>query len=203
MGKRFRVHEADLRPRIAAEAARLICDEQMHSLAAASRKAAARFGVSSKRHLPSLKEIEQAVLDYQRLFGGETHEQMLTDMRRSAAEAMRVLSGYQPRLVGPVLSGSAGRHSRVTLHVFTDTPEDIRFALSDAGIPSRLDGTRLRDFHGRARDYPVYAFLAGSQEIEAVVFPLAQYRHAPPDPVDGRAHSVGGGNSSTPSPEIS
>jgi len=37
--------------------------------------------------------------------------------------------------VGPVLSGSADPTQSVRLHLFTDNPKDVAFALLDQGIP--------------------------------------------------------------------
>ncbi len=186
MNRRVRAQDSGARSRIAAEAARLVVEDQLESLSAAARKAAARLGLDARQQLPSQREVEQAVIEYQRLFGGEAREEALTGLRRNAVEAMRVLGNYRPRLVGPVLSGTAGPDSRITLHVFTDTPEDVGFALEEAGIPARLGSARLHDFQGTGRDYPRYGFIAGRRQIEAIVFPEQQFRHAPPDPVDGR-----------------
>ncbi len=41
---------------------------------------------------------------------------------------------FTPRLVGPVLSGSADHTQGVRLHLFTDNPEDVVFALLDRSI---------------------------------------------------------------------
>ena len=43
--------------------------------------------------------------------------------RSIALSAMEILSPFSPRLVGPVLHGTAAANSAINLHVFSDTPE--------------------------------------------------------------------------------
>ena len=77
----------------------------------AKRKAAERFGVTDGAVLPKNTEIEMALVEYQRLFGRDAHTESLQAQRAAALRAMRQLSGFGPRLVGPVLSGTATEHS--------------------------------------------------------------------------------------------
>jgi len=49
---------------------------------------------------------------------------------------MRLLADFQPRLVGPVLTGTATPHTDISLHLFAETPETVTLRLADRGIPS-------------------------------------------------------------------
>src|SRR5690606_1632864 len=132
---------------------------------------------------PKNTEIEAALADHQRLFKSHTHSSTLSDLRRTALQAMRLLERFTPRLVGAVLSGTASAHSEVNLHVFADSPETVALHLLDRNIPHRMTERRFRYEPDRAVSYPAVRFVAGDREIEAVVFPLDGIRQSPSSPV--------------------
>ncbi len=182
-----RERDRNVRTMVADAAARIVVEEAVESLAAARDKAVRRLGLDGLRDLPTAREIEQALIDYQRLFGGETHLAAIGRLRRHAVEAMRLLAGFAPRLVGPVLSGTAGEHTPVTLHVFADRAEDVGLFLEERGVPAELSERRIRP-GGEAppRSYPCFRFVAGGIGVELVVFPVVGLRQAPPSAIDGR-----------------
>ncbi|MGD8642923.1 MAG: hypothetical protein PVI15_01465 [Chromatiales bacterium] len=181
-----RHNDARLRSLITETAARIILDEGLDDFGAAKRKAAERLGVAAGRNLPRNADIEQAVLERQRLFATERDRSRLVELRRAAVEAMRLLRGFEPRLVGSVLRGTAHTHSDVNLHLFTDAVEEVVFRLIEAGIPHHMAERRMRGWSGAHEARPAIRFVAGDIQIEAVVFPYDGLRQAPPSPVDGR-----------------
>lgn len=152
----------------------------------AKRKAAERLGVTDSASLPRNTEIEAALVEYQRLFAAETHSRTLAEQRRAALEAMRLLQDFEPRLVGPVLAGTATEHTDVDLHVFADHAEAVAFKLMDRGIPHEMLERRVKMYVDRAVNFPAVRFSAGDQVIDATVFPIDGIRQAPFSPVDGR-----------------
>src|SRR5256885_10534745 len=119
--KRHAMHGEHLRRALAQEAARLMAEHGIRDFLVAKRKAAERFGVvDGAALLPKNREIESALAEYQRLFGGASHLQALRAQRHAALSAMRYLREFSPRLVGPVLSGTATLHTEVQLHLFAD-----------------------------------------------------------------------------------
>lgn len=153
---------------------------------AAKRKAADRFGVTDSAVLPKNTEIEAALVEYQRLFGGASHTESLHSQRRAALEAMRRLSLFEPRLVGPVLAGTATEHSGVQLHLFADSPESVALSLTDQGIRHEVTARRVKMNADRVLECPGVRFEIADQAIEATVFPTDGIRQAPVSPVDGR-----------------
>ncbi|HEX2494517.1 MAG TPA: hypothetical protein VHK24_12135 [Steroidobacter sp.] len=152
----------------------------------AKRKAAERLGATDIAVLPKNTEIENALAAHQRLFESHTHSSALNELRRTAIRAMRLLKRFEPRLVGPVLSGTASAHSEVTLHLFAEGAEPVALHLMEQGVPHRITERRLRYEPNRLVAYPVIQFVAGDRAIEAVVFPVDGIRQAPASPVDGR-----------------
>jgi hypothetical protein len=175
-----------LRQAVAEEAARVMREQGVDDFLLAKRKAAERLGVTDASILPRNTEIEAALVAHQRLFAADRHEADLEAMRRSALEAMRLMADFQPRLVGPVLTGTASAHSDINLHLFTESPEAVSIRLEERGVPHEVLERRLRYERDRVVTYPALRFVAGRQTVDAVVFPLDGIRQAPSSPVDGK-----------------
>jgi len=186
MTRRASSRHANLRRALAQEAARLMAQHGIHDFLAAKRKAAERLGVTDSATLPRNVEIEAALIEYQRLFDASGHDESLAAQRRAAASAMRLLHDFKPRLVGPVLSGTATAHAPVQLHLFAERPENVILRLLDRGIAHEAIERRHRVDAGRVRPYPGLRFEFSGQEFEVTVFPLDGIRQAPVSPVDGR-----------------
>ena len=175
-----------LRRALAQEAARIMAEQGIDDYGLAKRKAAQRLGATDIAVLPKNTEIEAALAEHQRLFEADTHSSVLEAARRTALQAMRLLQQFQPRLVGPVLSGTASAHSEVNLHLFADGAEAVALHLMENSIPHEIAQRRLRYEPDRLVAYPVVRFVAGNREIDAVVFPVDGIRQSPASPVDGR-----------------
>ncbi|HEX3836508.1 MAG TPA: hypothetical protein VHW25_06030 [Steroidobacteraceae bacterium] len=186
MAKRLGVRAEHLRHALAQEAARVMAEHGIRDFLVAKRKAAERFGVTDGAVLPKNTEIEIALVEYQRLFGRDTHTESLHAQRRAALQAMRRLSGFAPRLVGSVLSGTATQHSEVQLHLFAERPEAVTIWLIDQGIRYEVTARRVKMNAERVLEYPGVRFAVDDQAIEATVFPTDGIRQAPVSPVDGK-----------------
>ena len=170
---------------IAQECARIMLDEGVRDYAAAKRKATQRLMVDGRANLPSNLEIEAAMLERRRLFADADELAELQELREAALKVMRRLEGFEPRLVGAALKGTAGVGARATLHVFADTPEELLFALMERGLRYR-EAERIQRIAGGQQNLPSVLLQIGAAEVELVVFPLDGLRQAPPSPVDGR-----------------
>lgn len=178
--------DEQLRSLLTQECARIMIEQGVKDFALAKRKAAERFGVPHYSRLPSNSEIEQALCDYQRLFKPSIHSQHLRLLRQQAAQAMRFLQRFRPRLVGSVLAGTASEHSDINLHLFADTPEDVLLFLMEHNIPFENGQRRIRLANGDTQYYPTLAFRAGDYVMDLTVFPSNKEREAPRSPVDGK-----------------
>ena len=175
-----------LRQAVADEAARIMNEQGVDDFLLAKRKAAERLGVTDASILPRNTEIEAAMMAHHRLFAHDRHAADLTELRRAALAAMRLMADFQPRLVGPVLNGSASAHSEINLHLFSETPEAVSLRLDERGVPHEVLERRVRFERDRAVSYPALRFVAGRQTVDAVVFPLDGIRQSPSSPVDGK-----------------
>jgi hypothetical protein len=171
---------------LAQEAARIIVEQGIQDYRAAKIKAAARLGMSARGVLPGNGEIERAVGEHLQLFGWESHSNLLQALRRAALSAMDLLSQFSPRLVGPVLHGTAASNSAVNLHVFSDNFELVALKLEESGVPYRLYERRLKSRRDRAETFAGVRFMRDESAIEATVFPVDGVRQAPISPINGK-----------------
>ena len=174
---------------LAQEAARIIVEQGVRDYRVAKFKAAERLGMSTRGSLPRNAEIELAVGEHLQLFGGGSHANHLDRMRRSALAAMELLDTFTPRLVGPVLNGTADENSAVNLHVFSDSSEAVAIRLDELGISYRSYERRLKSHRGRGATpdtFAGYRFDHGDVVVEATVFPIDGIRQAPISPIDGK-----------------
>ena len=171
---------------VAQEAARIIVNQGVRDYGLAKKKAAERLGFNSRGSLPGNAEIEQAVSEHLQLFAGESHSNLLRSMRLAALSAMDLLNMFSPRLVGPVLNGTADANSAVNLHVFADSPEAVALALDERGIGYRAYERKLKSRRDRAETFAGYEFHHGDASVQATVFPVDGIRQAPMSPVDGK-----------------
>lgn len=175
-----------LRQAVAEEAGRIMHEQGVDDFLLAKRKAAERLGVTDGALLPRNTEIEAARVARQQLFSAERHAADLQSLRQSALEAMQLMAAFEPRLVGPVLTGTASPHSEINLHLFAEPPETVSLHLEERCVPHRLLERRLRFERDRSVAFPALRFVAGQQVVDAVVFPLDGIRQAPSSPVDGK-----------------
>ncbi|MCW8926140.1 MAG: hypothetical protein OQJ84_07785 [Xanthomonadales bacterium] len=193
---RFPVHDPgrldQLRRMIAAEAARIMVTQAQSNYRIAKQKAAQRLGAGANTSLPSNLEVEKALRAYQQFYGGEQHLVHLQKLRRIALQVMQSLEPFQPRLVGPVLDGTADEHSRISLHLFNDPPDAVAIYLMDKGLAFYNEQRKIRWHDGGHRQVPLLVTDREDAEIELVLLNCLDLRQAPPSPVDGRPQKRAG-----------
>ena len=178
--------EEEIRQHIALEAARIMAEEDLSDFQAAKRKAAGRLVLPEEKYLPTNREVESALHQYLQLFHADRVTAALRRLRRIAVEAMRFLSAYDPRLVGPVLSGAVTAGCEVQIHVSADTPEEVALILHEHDIPFEQAERRTRFGGERYETLPAYRFIADEVIVELCVFDRLSIREMPLSPVDGR-----------------
>lgn len=171
---------------IVEEAARIICVERLVDYGAAKRKAAQRLGVPPHTPMPDNAAVQDAVIEYQRLFGGAGYRQQLAQMRAAAVAALRLFAHHSPRLVGATVSGAVTQAHRVQLHLFCDSAEQVDIELLDRSIDFEPGERSYRYPDGRDIPVPLLHLELGGVGVDAAVFPADDLRRAPINPLDGR-----------------
>ncbi|WP_454829099.1 hypothetical protein [Pseudoxanthomonas wuyuanensis] len=172
------------RQRLAHEAARLMAEGGIRDFHQAKLKAASRLGIHDDASLPRNREIEQALREYQRLFFGPAHASGLRARRDAAGRALAFFAPFSPRLVGPVLDGTADANSPVHLHLHSDDPEAVARFLDEHRIPAESRTRRLRMDRERVADLPVWVFSAENLGFDLTVLPQHALRQPPLSALD-------------------
>lgn len=181
-----RAMQGELRERLAQESARLMIEHGIVDFGLAKRKAAERLAVSTLGALPSNSQIEACLAERQRIFEPVGHANRLQRLRQLALELMQQLSGFAPRLTGPVLAGTATETSRIELHVFAASAEAVAFTLEHHGHRLAPCAQRFRYGGGRQIEVPGYRFRAEGASVVTPVFPENGIREAPLSSVNRR-----------------
>ena len=175
-----------VRREVASEAARIMATQGQRNYRLAKQKAAARVGASSRLALPSNREIEQALLEYLELYGGDSRADQLKQLRLTAIKVMRALNAFKPRLVGPVLEGTADQYTRISIHLFNDPPDEVALHLSERGLVFSQEERTIRWHDNSQYRLPLLVTEADGVVVELALFSNMELRQAPPSPVDGR-----------------
>jgi len=174
------------RHRLANEAARLMAESGIRDYHQAKLKAAERLGIHDDASLPRNREIEDALREYQRLFQGDATAAALRVRRDAALRALEFFAPFDPRLVGPVLEGTADPHAPVSLHLHADDADAVARFLDDQGIPAESRSRLVRLDRARQADMPVWLFSADELTFDLTVLPHDVLRQAPLSGIDER-----------------
>ena len=172
------------RHRLAHEAARLMAEGGIRDFHQAKLKAATRLGIHDDASLPRNREIEEALREYQRLFLGDTQAADLRLRREAALRALEFFAGFDARLVGPVLDGTADGNSVVALQLYTDDADAVPRFLEDHRIPADARSRHVRLDRAREGDFPAWIFSAEGLSFDLTVLPADILRQAPLSAID-------------------
>jgi hypothetical protein len=175
-----------MRERLAQEAARLIAEEGIKDFQVAKQKAALRLHAPQTHNLPRNDEIKAALQEYQRLFKADTQPRQLRRLREIGRAAMVYFEAFEPRLVGAVLDGTADEFSEITLHLFTDTVEELTIHLLNQGIPFEQLSLRPTMPNGDTCEVPGYRLVMQEAPVLLLVFERKGLRQAPRCPTTGK-----------------
>jgi hypothetical protein len=156
----------EMRRLIAFEAARLLAGDGGLDYGSAKRKAARQLGAPDSRSLPDNLEVEEALRSYQSLYQGNSQKDQLHSLRQLAMEYMVMLEAFDPHLTGPVLNGTAGQHSKISLQLFWDDEKDVEFFLLNRKIDCSRGATRTGQ-----TSYPSFHIHDPRGSVEITLYP--------------------------------
>ena len=136
----------DPRGEVAREAARLLYTGAAEEYKQAKEQAARNLGVNAK---PSNYEVAMELDLLSDQMEGEERKRVLVTMRNQALALMRLLSEYDPVLMGSVWRGTARRGSDVDINVYSSNPSEVESKLRSAGYS--VEGSKEEVFTQRGR----------------------------------------------------
>ena len=170
---------------IAAEAAKLLAQQQTLDYAWARHKAAQSGGVRGERNLPDFALIEASLTEYLQLFHPGRND--LQQLQTKTLKLMELLSAFQPHLCGPLSRGIAVRFATVSLYLYTDSAKDVLFRLMDLNANSESLDVKLNFQRGAEEKRPAFRINFDGTEYVLMVLQPGDQRHPPTDPVTGKA----------------
>lgn len=164
-------------------AAQIIETEGVKDFLLAKKKAASRLGINNSSHLPANHEIQQALIDYQRLFYGEAEKQILKNNAQKCLNALNLLEKFTPYLTGAY----AGKHPRtesdIQIILYLDQHEQIVSCLSSHKIPWQLKDVNMKLPQRQVEEYPCYQFYADNTLIKIICLPEHEIHTRYIDPI--------------------
>ncbi len=158
---------ADLRQKIAREAAFLLYFEIEKEYKQAKVKAAANLG---SHILPSNLEVALALDLLAEENEGPARIQRLIKMRSEALVIMKALKAFHPLLIGSVWRGTIRRNSDIDIYTYTDQIQEIIDCLQAVGFKiSKTERTTVVK-HGKTEDsFHIYTSTPSKYTVEVTV----------------------------------
>lgn len=175
------LNESDsLRAEIAVLAARMIAEDGADYGSAKRRAAKQLLGNQKIRGdvIPDNQEIEQEVREYNAIFFGDTQPQRLLELRKIAVEVMQELEKFNPYLVGAALNGTAGEHSDIHLHLFTDNSKDVTIFLLNKDIRFEVsENSAGNRAHKRNEQVETLSFMYKQEGVHLALYNQDDIKH--------------------------
>lgn len=166
---------AQIRDEIASLAAKFIAEEGAE-YGAAKRRAVKQLLGNQKLNgniLPDNAQIEQEVREYQALFFADTQPARLRHLRQLAAVLMQELAQFNPYVIGAVFNGTAGEHSDIYLHLYTDNSKDVAIFLLNLGIDYEVSEHQGK----RGEALETLSFVYKNEGVHLLVHAMDDLRH--------------------------
>jgi predicted nucleotidyltransferase len=158
---------ADLRCRIAREAAVLLYFGAEKEYKQAKVKAAKTFG---SHFLPTNLEIALELDRIAEENEGSARKERLIQMREEALKTMKTLEAYKPLLIGSVWRGTIRRGSDIDIAVYHDSPSEIVNLLKAKDFEaSKTEWTTVTKKGKTESSFHIYTETLRKQQIEIVV----------------------------------
>lgn len=166
---------AQIRDEIASLAAKFIAEEGAE-YGAAKRRAVKQLLGNQKLNgniLPDNAQIEQEVREYQALFFADTQPARLLHLRQLAAVLMQELAQFNPYVIGAVFNGTAGEHSDIYLHLYTDNSKDVAIFLLNLGVDYEVSEHQGK----RGEALETLSFIYKNEGVHLLVHAMDDLRH--------------------------
>lgn len=185
MGKNHNHHQ---RIEIAQQAAKLMIEHGIRDHRAAKIRAVSQLGLHEHSSLPSNAEIEHEREVFLNLFYAHDKGQINNQLQQLALKALKLLQTFNPYLVGDVVNGNVDQHSRISIHIYEFTIEQIEIFLMEHAIPYQHDDVQMKIERNKHSFFPRACFEADQTTIEIIALPYNLKKSPPLSPVNGQPY---------------
>jgi predicted nucleotidyltransferase len=159
--------QANLRRKVALEAASLLYTSQEKEFKQAKLKAAETLGA---RILPSNREIAEAFDKIVEEKEGSSRQELLIQMREEALQIMQTLKDFHPRLIGSVWRGTAHKNSDIDIVTFSQDHEKVYTAIKENNFKiTKTEWLSVTKKGKKEASFHIYIVLPSNNEAEIVV----------------------------------
>jgi predicted nucleotidyltransferase len=159
-------NHADLKCKIAGEAATLLYFGAEKEYKQAKLKAAKTFGV---HFLPTNLEVALELDRIAEENEGPARKERLIQMRTEALKTMKILKAYSPLLIGSVWRGTIRQGSDIDIALYHDSPGEIVNLLKANGFEvSKAEWITVTKRGKSESSFHIYTETLGKQRIEIV-----------------------------------
>ncbi len=160
-------HSADLRKRVAREAAALLYTSQEKEYKQAKKRAIKTLGI---RVLPSNLEVAEELDKIAEEREGRSRRERLLQMRKEALKIMGFLKDFRPKLIGSVWRGTARQNSDIDIVTFSSTPKTVLAQLQKSNFEvAKTEWLSVTKMGKKESSFHIYLTLPSSNEAEVVV----------------------------------
>ena len=158
---------ADLRRRVAREAAALLYTSQEKEYKQAKKRAIQTLGV---RVLPSNFEIAEELDKIAEEREGQSRQERLLQMRKETLKIMELLKNFHPKLIGSVWRGTARQNSDIDIVTFSSAPETVLAQLQKSNFRvTKTEWLSVTKVGEKESSFHIYLALPSGNEVEVVV----------------------------------
>ena len=158
---------ADLRKRVAREAAALLYTSQEKEYKQAKKRATQTLGV---RVLPSNLEVAEELDKIAEEREGQSRRERLLQMRKETLKIMELPKNFHPKLIGSVWRGTAHQNSDIDIVTFSSAPETVLAQLQKSNFKiARTEWLSVTKVGKKESSFHIYLALPSSNEAEVVV----------------------------------
>lgn len=158
---------ADLRRRVAREAAALLYTSQEKEYKQAKKRAIQTLGV---RVLPSNFEVAEELDKIAEEREGQSRQERLLQMRKETLKIMELLRNFHPKLIGSVWRGTARQNSDIDIVTFSSAPETVLAQLQKSNFRvTKTEWLSVTKVGKKESSFHIYLALPSGNEAEVVV----------------------------------
>tara|TARA_B100000780_G_C21111975_1_gene449451 strand:+ start:930 stop:1550 length:621 start_codon:yes stop_codon:yes gene_type:complete len=119
---------------IANRAAEIIMEEGITDYHFAKRKAAKYLDYHSSDFLPSNDEIDNALMEYQKIYLKDIDISLIDKIRSEALKVMELFKNFNPHLIGQLIDGLIPKYPVLQINLYTDNMKEIEYLLLNNSI---------------------------------------------------------------------
>lgn len=158
---------ADLRRRVAREAAILLYTSQEKEYKQAKKRAAQTLGA---RVLPSNLEVAGELDKIAEEREGQSRQERLLQMRTEALQVMQHLKKFHPKLIGSVWRGTARQNSDIDIVAFSSAPKAVLTQLQKNSFKVvKTEWSAVTKRGRKESSFHIHLALPSGNKVEVVV----------------------------------